>query len=657
MWDISVNAGKRSRFIIVLIASSTAILVAIYMNLYLGIDILHTHIFYLPIILAGTWYYKKSLWLAGFFGLYHLMVNYFILEKPPGPALFRAMVFFTIAYIVSTLAEKRDRALDQLEGSRQRQQAEIEILSCLAESQDIDSAIQFALPKIIEVTGVTGGAVRLAGGNNYVFFAREGLKGHCASHPLPRELGWDPAKKIFTIEGNLIRSCPYFCRGCGQGDGEPGGGDCLCQGCRVGGCEIASLHPICFGREALGLLQLHENKPRGPGREALPFLESITGTLGYFIKHCQDQEALGERESLYRLLADNAMDIIYRVILYPGVKFQYVSPAVETVTGYSPENFYQDPSLGSRIVHPGDPDLLEHLREPGASLDNPHVLRWIRKDGRIIWVEQHYVLQYDRQGNLQALEGIVREVSQRIRDEQALKSSYEKIKALSTRILRAYEEERRRLARDLHDEVGQALTAVKINLQMLARQRKTLKDYPSAEKIQGSIQLVDDTLQNVRRQVFSLRPPTLDKTDLREVVLEMSEEFQQRTGIEILVTGDRYQGRLPGDIETALFRCIQEALTNIARHSQASRVEVEMERLGGRVRIGVRDDGKGFQVSQLEVNNTGSGLVGIQERVELLGGKMCLDSRPGQGTRIEIDIPLGNKEQPAGSPTEMRFYY
>jgi signal transduction histidine kinase len=235
---------------------------------------------------------------------------------------------------------------------------------------------------------------------------------------------------------------------------------------------------------------------------------------------------------------------------------------------------------------------------------------------------------------------------ERRKAEEELKERYREIQILSGRILHAFEEERSRLARELHDEIGQALTVVTLDLQYL--QMKLSSAEPSLQdKIVSSLQLLEHTLDYVRRQIVALRPPSLDNIGLVEVVREMARELGSRAGLTIEIQEKGFSGRLSADIETALYRCIQEALTNTVRHAGATKVTLELLKNSHGVSVDIQDDGKGFDSGHLKLHCKGVGLAGIRERVNLLGGKLQIKAAPGKGVRITIFIPsqiILNKE-------------
>ena len=214
---------------------------------------------------------------------------------------------------------------------------------------------------------------------------------------------------------------------------------------------------------------------------------------------------------------------------------------------------------------------------------------------------------------------------------------------LLRKVIAAQEEERRRIARELHDETSQNLTALIYAAEEAADLRRMAD---AREKLEQMRQLAQRTLDGVGKLIFDLRPTMLDHLGLLPAIRWYAESRLAGTGTRVTVsecaTGSA-ECRLPPVIETALFRVAQEAISNIARHALARNLRLRMERDAGRVRILVEDDGIGFDLVQVVLspdNARGLGLLGMRERVELLGGALDIDSAPGCGTRIHIDVPL-----------------
>ncbi len=203
------------------------------------------------------------------------------------------------------------------------------------------------------------------------------------------------------------------------------------------------------------------------------------------------------------------------------------------------------------------------------------------------------------------------------------------------RVLSAQEDERRRLARELHDETGQALTSILLGLRGLeeAKDPETLRTAVSEVRA-----LVRSTLQDVRRLAVELRPKALDDFGLVAAVERLTDSFAEQTGIGIEFVPHVGEERFPPEVETALYRIVQESLTNVLKHARAGHVSIVLTQKDGSASVVVEDDGIGFEPAR--ARDGGLGLVGMRERVGLLGGRLTVESRPGAGTTFVAEVPL-----------------
>jgi len=205
--------------------------------------------------------------------------------------------------------------------------------------------------------------------------------------------------------------------------------------------------------------------------------------------------------------------------------------------------------------------------------------------------------------------------------------------------MRAQEEERRRLARDLHDEVNQALTAILLRLEALAQDSPPVR----AEEVNELKRLVNQAMDELLNLARQLRPSALDDHGLMPAVETQLKRFSARTGVEVSLTTDGDPGSLPEDVQTAVYRILQEALANVGRHAGATAVAVEFEAGDERLELRVRDDGAGFDPASLGPGNghgpgAGLGLSGMAERARLAGGELDVRSAPGGGTTVTLRI-------------------
>ena len=233
---------------------------------------------------------------------------------------------------------------------------------------------------------------------------------------------------------------------------------------------------------------------------------------------------------------------------------------------------------------------------------------------------------------------ILRDVTRRVRDEEALKQSREEIRSLAMAATAAREQEKSRIARELHDELGQALTALKIDIGWL-RERIAGETGEVREKLAAMQGLLDATVAAARRISSDLRPLMLDDLGLAAATDWLVQSFSQRTGIACSLEAEEPDLDLQDPYATAVFRVLQESLTNIAKHAGATKVSVRVERRDDRIALEVRDNGRGF--STAEPAKPGSyGLLGLRERASLLGGEVSIDSVPGRGTTMRLTLPL-----------------
>ncbi len=203
------------------------------------------------------------------------------------------------------------------------------------------------------------------------------------------------------------------------------------------------------------------------------------------------------------------------------------------------------------------------------------------------------------------------------------------------RVVDAQEVERRRLARELHDETGQALTSILLGLKSL---EAVVEGDEAAAAVSGLRELVVATLQDVRRLAVELRPKVLDDFGLVAALERLTETFAEQTQISVEFNSTLAKERLPSEVETALYRIVQESLTNVVKHARASRVSVLLARKPGSVAAVIEDDGQGFDPADTRVG--GFGLIGMRERVGLLGGRLQIESSADRGTTLVVEVPV-----------------
>ena len=225
------------------------------------------------------------------------------------------------------------------------------------------------------------------------------------------------------------------------------------------------------------------------------------------------------------------------------------------------------------------------------------------------------------------------------RKSERLRESEEKLRRLAAHLISVREEERAHIAREIHDELGQVLTGLKMEVTWLA---KRLKEQPLIDKTDSMCKLIDSSVQTVRKIATGLRPEMLDDMGLVAAVGWQAKEFQKRTGIRARVTLPPESARVDIDISTTMFRIFQEILTNVARHSRATRVDVELAIGAERVSLAVADNGVGIAEDELHGKKS-LGLLGMHERALLFGGEVKISGAAGEGTRVLVSIPIKSR--------------
>ena len=351
-----------------------------------------------------------------------------------------------------------------------------------------------------------------------------------------------------------------------------------------------------------------------------------------------DAGARVEPRALLRLI-ENAHDMVYRSRFFPTHEMEYIGGAVLAITGHTAAEFYATPDLAAQCVHPDD---RHHMVTTGnlARVPPVAILRWIHPNGRVVHAEHRRVTVYDNAGQILAVEGIARDVTEFVEAQRRLRESEEQLRQLAARMHDAREAERAQVARELHDELGQTLTALKLDISRMVQALTPDHLNPAIiDRLQSLIGLSDIGLATVKRIATTLRPPTLDHLGLAEAIHWESLTFKARTGLRCTVRTNRTHSALSAEQQTALFRIFQEALTNIVRHAQASSVHVTLTEQADRFEMSIRDNGRGITEAQTS-DPSAIGLLGMRERTALMGGIFRISGRRGKGTVVSIEVPV-----------------
>jgi PAS domain S-box-containing protein len=366
----------------------------------------------------------------------------------------------------------------------------------------------------------------------------------------------------------------------------------------------------------------------GDGAPAIRFV------LSDVTERKQAEAAARESEERFHALYESSSDAI--LLTVPDGRILAANPSACRMFGRTEEEIKQIGRSG--VMDASDPMLALALEERQRTGKFIGEIAFIRKGGEVFPGEVSSSIFRDSDGNVRA-SSVIRDITERKRAEAALRENTRQLHTLSRRVLEAQETERRRVAHELHDELGQALTAIKINLQTRARFHKQSPDELNVE----NLRIVDDALQQVRRLALALRPSMLDDLGLLPALRWIAEQTAARSGFTVQFHTAIPEARLSPEIETACFRIVQEALTNIARHARAQRVEIDLHRTGDALVLCVQDDGCGFDLAAMRGRALAGGSIGVlgmQERAELIGGQLNIESTPGQGSTVRLTCPL-----------------
>lgn len=347
----------------------------------------------------------------------------------------------------------------------------------------------------------------------------------------------------------------------------------------------------------------------------------------------QTEEALRKSEELYRKLTENFPN--GTVNIYDrDLRMTFVAGGDLKKYDRKPEEF-----IGRTFQELAPPETFEIAR--------PYLLAAF--EGKTAyyetpyWGDRYYLVNVaplqDADGSIREIMVVTQNLTERKQAQEELRLSRDRLTELSRRLAETREAEARAIGRELHDQIGQMLTAMKITLDLAAQQPAEA----AAKKIEQAQELTAELLNRVSRLSLELRPPMLDDLGLLPALAWRVNHYQEETGLEVDFKHSGVEGmRFPPEIETAAYRIVQEALTNVARHAQATRARLEVRERGGWLEIRVEDDGVSFDVESALAKNRG--LAGMRERAQLVGGTFQIESDPGRGTRKFIRLPLPGDE-------------
>lgn len=359
-----------------------------------------------------------------------------------------------------------------------------------------------------------------------------------------------------------------------------------------------------------------------------------------------EKELLRKKEEKIDFLAEILKTSSVSVIVTDqDEKITYVNPATEKLYGYRAEELI---GKGPGMFNAG-PKAEEVQKKIVNTIRQGEVWRGEilqkNKNGDLFYIQASVYQLLDREGNFIALIGFQEDITERKQVEEKLIVYQDQLRSMASELSLTEERERRRIAADLHDHIGQSLAISKIQLGAL---RKVLFSSELARSIDKIYELITQTIQDTRSLIFELSPPILYELGIEAAVEWLAEQIKEQHNIMVEFEDDNQSKPLDDDIRVLLFQAVRELLVNVVKHSQARKVKVSVQKDGGNIRIHVEDNGIGFDSSKIysySDRTRGFGLFSIRERLDYLGGYFTIASEPGYGTQVTLGAPLKNNEE------------
>lgn len=328
--------------------------------------------------------------------------------------------------------------------------------------------------------------------------------------------------------------------------------------------------------------------------------------------------------------------------------FTFVSRRAEEILGYPVHRWLSEPEFRTVLLHPEDRERVLATCRSALAQEGDHAMEYraVAADGREVWLHETLRLLAGGRGQTVRLSGLCVDITARKRADEALAVLYEQVRSgrehlqrVSRQLVQVQEAERRGIARELHDEIGQVLTGLKLMLEM--GQRMPVEK--SEESLRHALVLVNELMERVDDLSLDLRPAMLDDLGLMPTLLWHFERYTALTGVKIRFEQAGLERRMPMELETAAYRIVQEALTNVARHADVKEATVRLWSTRDLLGVQIIDAGQGFDPGRAA--RDGIGLAGMEERAVLLGGSLTVESGPGAGTCLTAELPFDGRAE------------
>jgi PAS domain S-box-containing protein len=319
------------------------------------------------------------------------------------------------------------------------------------------------------------------------------------------------------------------------------------------------------------------------------------------------------------------------------LRFTFVSQRAEEMLGYPVQRWLADRDFHREILSPDDCEEVlawrrEALRQGG---NHTREYRVRTADRRVVWLRETLHVVCDERGQLRRLTGLCVDITERKQAFAQVQAGREHLQQLSRQLVKVQEAERRAIARELHDEIGQVLTGLKLSMEMALR----LPSRAAETNLREALTLVNELMTHVDDLSLDLRPAMLDDLGLLPTLLWHFQRYSALTGVEVHCEHAGLERRFPPELETTAYRIVQEALTNVARHAGVREVTVRLWATRSLLGIQIRDRGGGFDPDKARADTSTGGLAGMEERANLLDGQLTVESSPGAGACLTAELP------------------
>tara|TARA_B100000686_G_scaffold353975_1_gene461931 strand:+ start:1406 stop:3007 length:1602 start_codon:yes stop_codon:yes gene_type:complete len=402
------------------------------------------------------------------------------------------------------------------------------------------------------------------------------------------------------------------------------------------GVRAGFAFPILMGKKVAGVMEFFSTQAVEPDDDLLEIMGHIGTLLGRVIERKKSEVALWSQQEEQAVIFNSVPAMIwyidrkFKIIRINRAACQFAGKTMNKLEGKSSYEIF--PFQGNPGV---DEDMyLMQTGKPRLGL-----LRCFERDYLDTrWLQLDKIPYLDDRGGIRGMIVFALDITERILAEKELKKYGEQLRQLYRRMEKIREEERTRVAREVHDELGQVLTSLKLELSVLNKKIKR-KESSLEGRTEIMLQLLEDSVLSVKRISAELRPPILDVFGLAQAIQWQGEEFEKRSGVNVQLNISTEEFSVDTERSTTIFRIFQETLTNIARHANAKNIEVKLNQNSDSVYLSVRDDGVGVNPKKL-TDMKSLGILGIRERAMVWGGKVEIISQVGMGMTITILIPL-----------------